>query len=152
MRKGQGAKVGAALWSALCVSSPAWALASGDGHGSLGTTAVFHAINLIALVGVVVYFARGPVSKMLVERKAQVTAELEEARRLHEEARALLSQYEGRLARLDEEKSQILSDYRQLGEAERDRIVAEAKRQAEKIGKDAELTVQGEVRRARAAT
>jgi F-type H+-transporting ATPase subunit b len=88
---------------------------------------------------------------MLVERKAQVTAELEEARRLHEEARALLSQYEGRLARLDAEKSQILSDYRQLGEAERDRIITEAKRQAEKIGKDAELTVQGEVRRARAA-
>ncbi len=130
----------------LTAPSVAWA-----GGGDVGTTALFHLINLVALVGVIVYFARGPVQKMLAERKAQVTFELEEAKRLHEEARALLSKYDSQLSQLDTERNAILEEYRALGQSEKTRILDEAGRQAEKITRDAQLQVENEVRRARQA-
>lgn len=132
----------------MAMTTPSVALAGG---GSIGTTSIFHAINLVALLALVIYFARKPMQTMLAERKAQVTSELEEARRLHEEAREMLASYESRLSGLETEKAAILQEYRELGQAEKERIVAEAKRQAEKLTKDAELTVQSEIQRARHA-
>jgi F-type H+-transporting ATPase subunit b len=138
--------LGGTLLAAM--TTPSVAFAAG---GSVGTTSIFHAINLVALLALLIYFARKPMQKMLAERKAQVTSELEEARRLHEEARQMLANYESRLSGLEVEKAAILKEYKDLGQAEKERIVAEAKRQAEKITKDAEMTVQGEIQRARHA-
>jgi F-type H+-transporting ATPase subunit b len=62
-----------------------------------------------------------------------------------------LERYDAQLRSLDAERSQVLAEYRQMGETERDRIVADAQRQAEKIRTDAEQTVQNEIRKAREA-
>jgi F-type H+-transporting ATPase subunit b len=144
--------LGAAAAAAVTLAAPALALAGEGGHDD-GVTkmAIFHAINLIALVGVVVYFVRKPLGEMLTQRKLQITKDLEEAKRLHEEARGLLERYDAQLRSLDAERSQVLAEYRQMGETERDRIVADAQRQAEKIRTDAEQTVQNEIRKAREA-
>lgn len=137
----------------LVLLSPAAAFAGGGGDGASGlvTTAIFHLINLVALVGAVIYLARGQVRKALEDRKKQITSDLEEAKRLREEARALLEKYDHQLATLDSDRDAVLAEYRQIGEAERDRIIKEAQSQADKMAQDAERTIEGEVARARTA-
>jgi F-type H+-transporting ATPase subunit b len=129
-------RIGAALALATLLT-PSVAFAAGGGDSEIVKTAIFHLINMVALVAIVIYFARTPMRRFLKDRKSQVTSELEEARRLHEEAKALLAGYESQIANLDEERKAILSEYKEIGEAERDRIIAAAKRQAEKIATDA---------------
>lgn len=138
-----------AATTALVTTTPALAMAGGG--GSIGVTAAFHAVNLVVLVGAIIYFARGPVRNMLAERKKQVTADLEEAKRLREEAREMLSKYEAKLSGLDAECNKIVAEYEEMGKSERDRIIKDAKRQAEKIKADAELTIKNDIRNAREA-
>ncbi len=131
---------------------PALAYAEGGDHGALGSTAGVAAVQLInwlGLFGVIAYFGGKKIKAMLVDRKKQVTADIDEAKALHEEASALLSKYESKLGKLDEEREEILADYRAMAETEKDRIVAEAKRQAEQIVADASATVEQEVNKAK---
>ncbi len=142
----------ATLLAALVLTAPLTAWASGGGGTEeLVTNTVFHAINLAILLGLGFYFGRAPLKKMLQNRKSQITKDLEEAARLRDEARQLLERYEGKLSSLDTEKEEILRDYRAVGESERDRLIAQARQQAEKIVQDAELTVENEIRQAKTA-
>ena len=79
----------------------------------------------------------GMIGKMLDSRAAVITAELAEARRLHEEALALLAEYRKRAAGAEAEAQGIVSEAR----AEAERFAAESR---------ANLTAQIE-RRAQAA-
>ena len=79
----------------------------------------------------------GMIGKMLDSRAAVITAELAEARRLHEEALALLDEYRKRAAGAEAEAQGIVSEAR----AEAERFAAESR---------ANLTAQIE-RRAQAA-
>ncbi|MEL6179212.1 MAG: ATP synthase F0 subunit B [Myxococcota bacterium] len=123
----------------------------GDEAGHILHLFIFHFINMGLLVGAVIYFARKPFQKFLADRKTRVTAELEEARKLHEEARSMLDDYQSKLDGLENERQELLNEYRALGEAERDRIIAEAEARAERIREEAELTVAQEIASAKAA-
>lgn len=142
--------IGAALLVALV---PALAFAEGGegGNTEMLTTAAFQLANLLLLFGLGYYFGRQPFSKFLTERKEKVTRELDEARKLHDEARVALSNYREKLDQLDTERKSILDEYRVMGEKERDRIIEEARGQANKIARDARLTIDSEVNRARTA-
>ncbi len=128
---------------------PAVAFAAGD--GGLVKTAIFHLINLVLLLGVAIYFVRAPLNRFLKDRKEQITADLEAAKKLHEEARAMLDKYGEQLSGLEAEKEQVLREYRELGESERDRIIEAAQNQADKITADAQRTVDNELTRAKVA-
>jgi len=136
----------------LVVLTPALAFASDEGSdASFLTTAAFQLANLLLLFGVGYYFGRRPFAKFLADRKENVTRELDEAHKLHEEAHNALAGYRGKLDALDTERDAILAEYRQMGEKERDRIIDEARTQADKIARDARLTIDSEVNRAKAA-
>lgn len=143
----------AAITSALLVTAlPSVAFAEGGaGEPDFLTTAVFQALNLAILFGLGFYFGRQPFSNFLKERRERVTRELEEAKKLHEEARANLADYKRRLDALDGQRDKLLKEYQTMGEKERDRLIEEAQRQADKILRDAQSTVDGEIKRARAS-
>jgi F-type H+-transporting ATPase subunit b len=130
--------------------TPTVALAAGD-NSALITTTIFHAINLAILIGLLVAFARKPLNKFLADRKAKVTSDLEEAARLREEASALLAKYETQVSGLDAERDKILADYRRMGETERDRIIAAANKEADRIARDTETAMTQEITRAKVA-
>ncbi len=148
-KRSTGRGVALALGAGLLVSWPALALAGEGGDGELIKTTIFHLINLVALLAGVIYVARGPLSSYLKARKARVMSDIEEARRLHEEARALVDRYEAQIAGLDAERAQILNEYKEIGKAERERIMAAAHKQAAKMTADAERTVALEIQRAK---
>lgn len=128
----------------------AGAAGGGDGHGGGGgMTQFWHALNLLVLVAALVYFARGPIAGYLNSRRSQIEAGIDSAGRELAEAEQRLAGCEQRAAALDRELDEIRRVVRQQAEADRDRLLAEAKATAERIRRDAVAAAEQEVRRAR---
>lgn len=88
------------------------------------------AIGFLIFVGILIYVG---VPKMLInsldERGKRVQAELDEARRLKEEAQKLLSEYQAKQRQADEEAAAIIAG----AKAEAERIAAESKTRMEEF-------------------
>jgi F-type H+-transporting ATPase subunit b len=139
-----------ALGALLCLVPLAARAASGeDGHGGGGMSQVWHALNLLILVGALVHFARRPIAGYLAARRAQIETGIESAGRELAAAEERLADCERRAAALDGELDEIRRVVRQQAEADRDRLLAEARATAERIRRDAVAAAEQEVRRAR---
>ncbi len=88
------------------------------------------AVAFVVFIGILVYVG---VPKMLVgaldDRAKRVQAELDEARRLKEEAQKLLAEYKSKQKQADEEAAAIIAGAR----AEAERIAAESKTKMEEF-------------------
>ncbi len=88
------------------------------------------AVAFVMFIGVLVYFG---VHKMILdaldERSARIKAELDEARRLKEEAQALLAEYQRKKDDAELEAAGILAG----AKAEAERLAAEAKAKSEEF-------------------
>ena len=90
-------------------------------------------IALLIFFGIVIYFkVPGLVTRALDARIAKIEADLDEAKRLREEAQALLAEYERK---------------RKAAESEAEEIVAAAKDEAERMTAEAEEALQDMVAR-----
>jgi F-type H+-transporting ATPase subunit b len=88
------------------------------------------AIAFVILMGVFAYIGvHRTVLKALDNRSARIKAELDEARRVREEAQALLAEYQRKRAEADREADAILVAARQ----EAERLAAEAKAKVEEF-------------------
>ncbi len=86
------------------------------------------AVAFFALIGIFVYFGvPGVMNKALDRRSARIQAELDEARRLKEEAAALVADYRGRRAAAEREAQEIVT----AATAEAERVAAESKAKLE---------------------
>ena len=129
---------------------PAVARAAEEGgHGASASTIFWHAFNLLVLIGVLVYFARGPIAAFLASRRAQIEDGIESAGRELAEAERRLATCEQRAATLESELDEIRRLVRQQAESERDRLLAEARATAERIRRDAVAGAEQELRHAR---
>lgn len=99
-------------------------------------------VNFTLLVLAFVYFGGKKIRAALEERRDRVAAELAEAKRLREEAEAKHALYQKRLLSLDAELESIREDMIKAGEAERDRLVAEAEKKASSMRREAEFLVE----------
>ena len=142
--------------AAAIVTVPAVAVAAGGGGGEHGghaagfdwTAWVFQMINFVIFAGVILYFARPAAKKYFQERREELVADLEEAKRMREEAEARLEEYTAKLEALEKKREELLEEYHEQGEREKERLVEEAKNQIEKMRADAEMTIEQEVRKA----
>src|SRR6202163_4774162 len=86
------------------------------------------AVAFVAFLGVLIYFG---VHEMMVkfvdQRRDRIKAELDEARRLKEEAQALLAQYQRKQREAEQEAAAIVAG----AQAEAERMLAEAKAKME---------------------
>jgi F-type H+-transporting ATPase subunit b len=144
------------VWSltSVAVMCPGlvWAAGGGDHGDAHFPWAEFGAswVNFVIFLLILWKFALPPIQKFFAERREALLANLNEAKRLREEAAAKLSEYESKLDALDVEREALLAEYKVQGERERDRIVEDAKRQVEKLRGDAELIIAQEVKKATA--
>ncbi len=130
----------------------AWAAGGGD-HGDAHFPWAHYAaswVNFVIFLAILWKFALPPIQKFFAERREALLANLNEAKRLREEAAARLAEYESKLDALDAEREALLAEYREQGERERDRIIEDAKRQVEKLRSDAERVLEQEVKKATA--
>jgi F-type H+-transporting ATPase subunit b len=124
--------------------------AHGGGHGAIPWKEMaFHGVNLLILLGVVGWAAKGPVTDALRNRSLAVKRDLEESHQLRKEAQDRFDELESKLAhfeqRLEEMKSEATSEAR----AEAERIREKTTEEVAWLGEVAEKTIRDEVVHAR---
>ena len=135
------------LWlGALLKAHPARAA---GGEGSEVVTLVFHVLNLVLLLAVLMYFARSPVRKFFRERRERIQGEIDRAAAQLEDAQADFSSWQRRMVELDRELGEIRETGRQRADEERERILSDARASAERIRVEATVAIEQELRRAR---
>jgi F-type H+-transporting ATPase subunit b len=106
-------------------------------------------LNTAILVYLIVRFARRPLVEALKKRKRNIMTGMEEAGKMKDDAADRLQGYEDKLERMDEEIERVKSEMRATGEAERKRILADAKEKRERLEREARLLIEQELKVAR---
>jgi F-type H+-transporting ATPase subunit b len=131
----------------LLAASPAFA-ASEEGHGG---SLFWQTLNVLLLLGVLIYFARKPVLNYLAERRDGIAKNLESSAALLADAERRLAEWTQKAANLDREAAEIRAATLRAAEAERDRILADARVMADRIRRSASAVVERELQQAREA-
>jgi F-type H+-transporting ATPase subunit b len=131
----------------LAAAPPAYA-ASEEGHGG---SLFWQVVNVLLLLGVLIYFARKPVLSYLAERRDTIAKNLETSAQLLAESERRLAEWTEKAANLDRDVVAIRDATRRAAEAERDRILADAQATAERIRRSAGAVVERELQKARDA-
>lgn len=145
--------VGVCLWVCLLATS---VFASEGGHGgghgithSQLMNFVWHVLNFSILVVVLVKFLKKPITDALVGRREAIKASFDELERRRMDAEAQYAAYQKKMAEMDAEAERILKSFIEQGNAEKQKIIAQAQEAAERIKMQADLYVQQEVARAK---
>ncbi len=117
---------------------------------SKGTPPPFGAmlLNTAILFYLLGRFGAPKISQALARRKTTIMQGMEEAAKMKNEAADSLAQYEQKLARIDEDIERIKKDMREAGEAERVRVLNEAKERRARMERDAKLLIELELKAA----
>lgn len=131
------------------------ALASGGGEGHGVGPAVWkdfgwRVLNFAVLVGILVWAVKkANVKGSLAERQDQIEKNLNEAKQARDAAEAKLKEYTEKLAKANQEVDALRDAMLKEGEAEKQRIIAEAKIAAEKVAVQAAQAADQEFLKAR---
>ncbi len=128
----------------MTATTLALVLAGGEHHGPSLQIEGFYAINFVLFIGILVYYLRKPLSELAATRKKKIMADIDEARRLRQEAEKTLAEYEARLANLEAEMHDIVAEAKRIAEHEKQRVLAEAVLAAERLRQDAKSRIDGE--------
>jgi len=119
----------------------------GEGEVKAPPPFLFGPVLNFGVLAVVLYMAvRRVVNPGLAARRAAVETEIAEAKRLHDQAEAIHREYTARLAGLETEIATLKADLVKQGEAERDRVIAEAQARAERLRAEGTQAVEQELR------
>lgn len=137
----------------VLVASVAVAAGGGEHHadsGALIKDFIWRVINFAILVGIVVWaLKKANVKGSLAERQAAIEKNLKEAREARAAAEAKLKEYSEKLDKANLEVEQLRAAMMQEAEAEKQRIIAEARAAAVKIAAQAAQSADQEVLKAR---
>jgi F-type H+-transporting ATPase subunit b len=130
---------------------PAAAFAA-EGHGppeANWTELGSQTLNFLIYIGLIVFLAKKPVAAFFATRRADVAGAIESAKNATAAAEARLTETMAKIDNFDTEREAILAEFRELGDSERRKIVADAESEAAKIVRDAEQTAERELAQAR---
>lgn len=108
-----------------------------------------HTVNLVILLGVLVYFLKDSVRNFLVERKGSISSEIDHAQKTITEAKSKYEEYAEKLKGIEGEINSIKESIIKQGQAEREEILRQASIASENIRKEAQDTIKFESERAR---
>ena len=107
------------------------------------------ALNLAILIAALVYFSSKPLRAYFEQRRSEIQGELQSAADQLATAETTYEKWQRRMIDLEGELNEIRAMSRQRAEAERERIVEDARANAERIRRDATTAIELELRRAR---
>lgn len=132
----------------MAFAATAIASSAGDGNGAVANSWSGkdweRVMNFTVLVVALFFAVRKPVSEALNNRIVSIKNQLEELEAKKIEAEKTLVEYEKKIATLDDEVEQILSQYREQGEAAKLRILEKAAASAEKMKEQAKRNIENE--------
>jgi F-type H+-transporting ATPase subunit b len=106
-------------------------------------------LDALLLYGFIISKAKKPLADALKNRKANILRGMDEAARMKREAEKRLAEYEEKLARIEDEVERVRREMRAGAEAERVRILEDARARRARMEKDAALLVEQELAAAR---
>ena len=128
----------------------AWASTAGAEHHAPSIHQIWFPLgNFLIFAFIIVRYALPPVRNFLRSRHGEVLAILEEAAAKKRQAEAIVQDYQGRLARLEQEVQSIQAALRTEGEREKAKLLRETQIVAAKIKQDAQFLADQEVKMAR---
>jgi len=128
----------------MLVSTPA--IAGGD---DFWFNTGLHAINFLILLIILVKLAGPKIREGMQSRSDTLSKEITRAETRFNEAEEELALYQNKLKALEQDAEALLSEYRELGERERDRIREQAKKDADRILNEARMLAARELENAR---
>lgn len=145
-----------ALAAGLVVALAALAQASGGEGGHHGGVThekimdlIWRTTNFIGLVIILVWALKKPLVQGLQGRRQGIIDKFADLESQKGEAERIYREYEARLTKIDAEVEGIISAAIKQGEAEKERIIAEADRAAGDLRRQADLAIQHELAEAR---
>lgn len=99
-------------------------------------------VNLLILIGILVYTLRKPVKEMVASRQTAIKAQVDEARLQKNEAEKKYREFSDKLNVFESEAKQILDRAQDDAQALKTRILSDARAAADRIIKEAEVTAQ----------
>jgi F-type H+-transporting ATPase subunit b len=134
----------------LFTAANAWASAAGaEHHAPTIGEVVLPAINFIIYAAVIYYFALPVVRNLLRSRREEIVTTIAQASAKKQHAEALVSEYRGKIAHVDQEVQAIQASRRADAERERAKMLNDAEAMAVKLREDARFLADREVSSAR---
>lgn len=126
-----------------------WWRANADPYLNYPGFEAWRFINLAIFLAVLVYLLRKPLTAAFKTRREQIRAELIRAEQERKAAEARLIETEARLARLDAEKTNVLTKAQMEAEAERRRIIEQTEFETAKLREQTENEISRTAQQAR---
>lgn len=104
-------------------------------------------VNLFIIIGVLSYFLFEPVGKFLRERQERIKVQIDDAKDQNIQAATLRTQYETKLAGIEQEAADILRNARTQAKQNELEIINEARAEAEVIRKRSHVEIKLEQER-----
>jgi F-type H+-transporting ATPase subunit b len=132
-----------------------WAAGGGDGQEAAPKgwekTDWYRVMNFVVLAVLLILVLRKPAGQALSNRIKNIASELEELEQRKAGVEKQLAEYNNRLATLDHEAEQIISEYVRQGEEAKARILKEAQASAERLEEQAQKNIDYEFSQAKIA-
>jgi len=138
----------------ILIWAPALLASSGGEHGEGGANMkefMFKVINFSVLVGLIWWLLSKKIKEFFVGRRVEIRAEMDDTEAQKAEARRKYEEYSSRLTKMTEEISGIADIIKDQGQAEKEKIIADAKKAAEKMQEDTKARVEQEFQKGSAA-
>lgn len=123
--------------------------AGGGGHENNWWDFFLRTFNFAILVAVLYKLLKKPVSNFFSARQESIRFKLADLEAKKLEAERVAAEYREKMAALEAETEKIIAELMAEGEAEKEKIVEAAKRQADYLHQQAELAIQQEIKLAR---
>jgi F-type H+-transporting ATPase subunit b len=127
------------------------ALAAAEGGSSPWTTSMllWRVVNTVALLALLIYFLKKPLTNFFKERKAKIEKDLAEAVAQRQKAEELIKEYQSKLAGMEKELEKMRGELQKAAEGESQKVVANAEKMASAIIESAKIAAEQEVRKAK---
>ena len=124
------------FWSGASIASPLF-LAEGGGFGLNTNFLETNLFNLAVVIGVLVYFGRGFLGKLLGTRRANIEAAIRDAEGRQQAAKSALDEQQTKLAQAQQESERIRANAVQAAEKTKAEILAKSERDVQRMREDA---------------
>ncbi len=127
----------------------AFAAGGGGGHENDWWDLFLRTLNFVILVAILYKLLNKPIANFFSARQEDIKGKLEELEAKKLEAEKTAAEYKAKMATLEGETEKIIAELVAEGEAEKEKIIEAAGRQAEYLRQQAQLSIQQEIKLAR---
>ena len=120
----------------------------GEGHGAEWKDFAWRMMNFVILVGILYWLMAKKIKEFFSGRRDEIKLALEQAQAAKEEAEKKYKEYTAKLEKATEEIAGISDLIKSQGQVEKERIIEDAKKAAQKMKEDTQARVEQEMKKA----